>query len=313
MPDGSELENITSVLITGGSGLIGKYLTSRLLSEGYKVSHLSRKPGSEGKVRSFHWDPEKGIIDPAALTGVDCIVHLAGANLGEKRWTKKRKREIIDSRVESARLLFHEIQYQKTGVKAFISASAVGIYGAVTTGKVFTETDIAASDFTGEVCRKWEEAADMFASAGIRTVKLRTPPVMERNDSALTKMLIPAKFGFLVKTKGSQYMPWIHVSDITGIYMKAVTDATMKGVYNAVAPEHVTHQEFMKTLGAILHKPVIPMPFAESVLKAVFGEMADIILEGSRVSDEKIISAGYNFRFDTLKDALSDIFNHASK
>jgi uncharacterized protein (TIGR01777 family) len=310
MSESKHENNITSVLITGGSGSIGKHLTGRLLKEGYKVSHLTRKPTQVPNVKSFLWDPSNGIIDPYSLTGIDCIIHLAGANLGDRRWTEKRKSEIIGSRVESARLLFREVMESKIKLKAFITASATGIYGAVTSEKIFSETDTPGSDFTGEVCRKWEEAADMFSDAGIRTVKIRTAPVLERNDSAISKMLIPARFGFLVMTKGSQYMPWIHINDACNIYLRAVRDTSMNGAYNAVAPQHVTHKDFMLAFGKVLDKPVIPMPLPELTMRTVFGEMSDMILKGSRVSDEKILATGYRFEYGTVEEALAEIFSH---
>jgi uncharacterized protein (TIGR01777 family) len=173
-------EQHLSVLITGGSGLIGKHLTSSLLAEGYRVSYLSRKPLIGGQVRSFLWDPENRSVDPEAFTGIDFIVHLAGANIGEKRWTKSRKREILESRVKSAGLLFNTIQSKGICLKGFISASASGIYGSNTSLKIFNEPDPAADDFLGSVCKSWEESADLFCNAGIRTVKIRTGVVLEK-------------------------------------------------------------------------------------------------------------------------------------
>jgi hypothetical protein len=306
--------NYSSVLITGGSGLIGKYLTSSLLEKGYRVSHLSRKATRGENVKSFVWDPEKNIVDPAAFKDIDFIVHLAGANIGEKRWTEKRKKEILDSRVHSAGFLFETVQKLGISLKAYISASASGIYGSVTSERIFSETDPPAGDFLGTVCKSWEESADLFADKGIRTVKIRTAVVLEKSDSALSKLMMPAKFGFLVQTgSGKQYMPWIHINDLINIYVKAIEDPLMSGAYNAVAPQHVTHKEFMKALGAKMKKPVLPIPVPEFVLRTFLGEMSDVVLKGSRISDRKIISSGYNFNFGTLEEALSQILIRVSK
>jgi len=295
----------SSVLITGGSGLVGRYLTSSLLNKGYKVSLLSRKANQFGKVRVFRWDPEKGILDPLALEGIDYIVHLAGANIGEKRWTTKRKEEIVNSRVDSARLLFKTVSDHGIKLKGFISASAAGYYGSVTSEKIFNENDLPSNDFLGTTCRLWEEAADQFLRLKIRTVKIRTSVVLEKSDSALSKMMMPAKFGFLVQTgTGRQYMPWIHITDLCNIYVKAIEDENMNGSFNACSPRHVTHKEFIKTLARVMGKPVFPVSVPDFVLKAALGEMSDVVIKGSRISSEKIISAGYEFSNPELTAAL---------
>jgi uncharacterized protein len=304
----TNLQKNLSVLITGGSGLIGKYLTSSLLDAGYNVSHLSRNGNQSGKVRVFMWDPEKRMINPEAFEGIDFIIHLAGANIGEKRWTGKRKEEIIKSRVDSAGLLIKTIVDNRIPLKAFISASATGIYGSETTARIFNENDPPAADFLGSVCKQWEEAADLFDNSGIRTVKIRSAVVLEKNDSALSKLMKPGKFGFLIQTgTGLQYMPWIHITDLCGIYLKAIEDSSMKGEYNAVAPQHITHSEFMHVLAKVMKLSVLPVPIPGFVLRVILGEMSDMILKGSRVSSEKIMKTGYTFHFSNLEDALNNI------
>jgi uncharacterized protein (TIGR01777 family) len=299
-----------SVLITGGSGLVGRYLTSALLSEGYNVSHLSRNANQFGKVRVHRWDPEKGILDPIAFWGVDYIIHLAGANIGEKRWTKRRRDEIIKSRIESVKLLHKVITANHISLKAFISASAIGYYGSVSSDRIFNEDDPSANDFLGKTCRQWEEGADHFQNSGIRTVKIRTAVVLEKSDSALSKMMMPAKFGFLVQTgNGKQFMPWIHIADLCGIYLKALKDFNMTGPYNAVSPQHVTHKEFIITLAKVMNKPVFPFPVPGFILRAALGLMSDVVLKGSRVSSGKIENAGYSFKFSNLHDALNEAIN----
>jgi uncharacterized protein len=298
----------TSVLISGGRGLVGKYLTSALLSKGYKVSHLSRMAHESGKVRVSIWDPDKSMIDPQIFEGVDIIIHLAGANLGEKRWTKKRKKEIVTSRVDSSRLLYNVINDNNIPIKAYISASATGYYGSVTTDKIFKEEDTPASDFLGTTCKMWEESADLFGNSGIRTVKIRTAVVLEKSDSALSKLMKPARFGFLVNIgNGCQYMPWIHITDLCNIYLKAIADTEMNGAYNAVSPQHVTGREFIQTLATVMKKHVFPVQVPAFVLKLALGEMSDLIIKGSRVSSDKIINSGYSFIFSNLQDALSDV------
>jgi uncharacterized protein len=298
----------SSILITGGTGLIGKYLTSVLLSEGYKVCHLSRNAGQSGNIRVFEWNPEQNIADPSAFDGIDCIIHLAGANIGEKRWTENRRKEIVKSRVDSARLLFNIVSNNRIPLKTFISASAAGYYGSVTSDIIHSEEDMPGTDFLGTTCKKWEDAADLFADKGIRTVKIRTAVVLEKNDSALSKLMLPARFGFLVQTgNGRQYMPWIHIIDLCNIYLKAIRDENMSGPYNAVSPQHTTHKEFIRTLAREMNCPVFPVHVPEFVLRIILGNMSDVILKGSRVSSVKTETAGYIFRYPVLEEALKNI------
>ncbi|HRT89977.1 MAG TPA: TIGR01777 family oxidoreductase [Bacteroidales bacterium] len=298
------------VMITGGSGLVGRYLTSALLSEGCRVSHLSRQENQFGKVRVFRWNPELGILDEESLAGVDYIVHLAGANIGEKRWSENRKREIISSRVNTANLLFKTVSENNIRLKAFISASAIGYYGLTSSEHIYTESDPPGSDFLAETCVLWEKSAGQFATIGTRTVMIRTAVVLEKSDSALSRLLIPARFGiFPVLGGGSQYMPWIHIKDLCGIYLKAIKNENMSGVFNAVAPEHITHRRFMETLAGAMGKRRFHPPVPGFLLRLGMGKMADVILSGSRVSSEKIISEGYSFAFPGIRAALENLLN----
>jgi uncharacterized protein (TIGR01777 family) len=301
-------EKAPSALITGGSGLIGRYLTSLLLAEGYKVSHLSRQTNSFGKVRVFRWDPVKDYLDPGVLEGIDYLIHLSGANIGEKRWSESRKKEIISSRVDSANLLFRSVAQNNFKLKAFITASAVGYYGSLTSEKIFTEDDPASDDFLGTTTRLWEEAASMFEKNGIRTVRIRTGIVLEKNDSALRKLMAPARAGLVVRTgSGRQYFPWIHIEDLCNIYLKAIRDEKMSGAYNAVAPQHISHDEFIRIMANLMKRPVILPPVNGWLIKLVLGEMAGVVLNGSRVSCERIQRAGFDFRFSSAEDALRNI------
>jgi hypothetical protein len=259
-------------------------------------------------VRVYRWDPVQGILDPQALDRVDYIIHLAGANIGEKRWSEKRRKEIVSSRVDSALLLHRIVSENNILLKAFISASAVGYYGSVTTEKIYTEQDQPANDFLASTCRQWEQAADAFEKSGIRTVKIRTTMVLEKSGIALKTLMMPAKFGFLIRLgSGRQYMPWIHINDLCGIYLKAIEDQNLTGAVNAVSPQHVSHDEFIKALSSEMQKPVFPVNVPSFFLSSVLGEMSNIVLFGSRISSEKIIAAGYLFTFDNLQNALNDI------
>ncbi len=210
--------------------------------------------------------------------------------------------------VGSSRLLYKIISENNFPVKAFISASAAGYYGSVTCEKIFSENDPPATDFLGSVCSQWEEPAEQFKENGIRSVIIRTAVVLEKTDSALSKLMMPGKYGFLVQAgSGRQYMPWIHINDLCNIYLKAISDSEMNGAYNAVSPQHVTHSEFMKTLAHVMKGKFIFPPVPGFILKTVLGEMSDVILKGSRVSSEKVRNSGYTFRYDNLKEALQNV------
>ncbi len=185
-----------NILITGGTGLIGRHLSNRLRESGYNVSLLSRRPINDAGFRVYKWDPDSGVIDPEAISVADYIIHLAGAGPGDSRWTEKRKKEILDSRIKSPRLILDKLKETGKRPEAFISASATGYYGSGTSERILAETDDPGTDFTGEVCRRWEEAAGNIESLGIRTVILRTGIVLSKSSGALQRMALPAKFKY---------------------------------------------------------------------------------------------------------------------
>ncbi len=298
-----------TVLITGASGLIGNHLTSLLIKKGYHVIHLSRSKPENSNITTFLWDIKKQTIDEHALQEADHLIHLAGAGIADKKWTGSRKKEIIDSRVQSIHLLFKTIQKNNKRLKTFISASGVGIYGAITSEKVFYENDPPAEDFLGITCKQWEGAAETIAKLEIRTVKIRTGVVLAEKGGALERIAKPVKlFCGAALGSGNQYVPWIHIDDICRIYLKAIEDESMHGAYNACAPEHVTNKSLTKEIAQVLHKPLVLPNIPAFLLRLFFGEMAKIVLEGSRVSCKKIEQKGFLFKYDTLNKALVNLF-----
>lgn len=286
---------------------MGKHLIQKLKEKGYRVTILSRNR-SDSTEKVYLWDVEKKEIEKEAIESADYVIHLAGANIGEEAWTNERKKQIIDSRVQTAKLILEKSKEFKNHIKAFISASATGYYGAITSDRIFTESDPPATDFLGETCRLWENAADKFSELGIRVVKIRTGLVLSESGGALEKMVGPAKLGFgSAIGSGVQYMPWIHMDDLCGIYIKAIEDDQMAGAYNSAAPEHTTNKEFNKTLAKVLQKPFWFPNVPAVIMKMLFGKMSVILLKGSRVSSEKITKAGYKFKFPVLRAALSDL------
>lgn len=298
------------VLITGGSGLIGTVLSEMLQASGHQVSLMSRSVITGTRLPVYTWNLDKAEIPVEALENTDCIIHLAGTNIGKKRWTVKRRQEILDSRISPVRLLFKRIKEHKIRLKSFISSSAIGFYGLNTTEKIYTETDPPASDFLGQVCNQWEQAALQFEELGIRTVQLRTGVVLTSQGGALSRMLSPVKLGLgSALGSGRQYLPWIHMDDLCRIYIKAMEDQTMHGAYNAVAPEFVTNKVFMQTLARVLRKPFWLPKVPGAALKILFGKMGDLVLEGSRVSSDKIEAAGFEFRFPLHEMALRELLD----
>ncbi len=297
-----------TILITGGTGLIGSHLCSKLTEKGYHVAVLSRNPVHHAKYPVYYWNVKRNIIEQQALENAVCIIHLAGVNIGGKRWSKKRKEEILNSRVQSAQLIFDHIKKIKNKPRVFISASATGYYGAVTSEEIFHENDPPAGDFLGETCRQWEQAADLFKKAGMRTVKIRTGIVLAKNGGALGKILYPLKIGLsVIPGNGRQLLPWVHINDLCNMYIKAIEDLNMKGVYNAVAPDFKTYNEFMQTATRMHGKKSFSLHIPAIFMKILFGEMACMLLKGSRISSDKIVKAGYHFVFPDLVKAFKNI------
>jgi uncharacterized protein (TIGR01777 family) len=301
---------LKKVLITGGSGFIGRSLGKRLSEKGYEVAILSRsgKKGDEAAI--YHWDPEKDQMDEEALQGSRFIVNLAGANIGGKRWTPKRKQEIADSRVRSGELIFDRIRKLDRKPLAFITASATGYYGARTTEEVYTETSPPFDDFLGQTCSLWEQTADLFSDIGIRTVKIRTGIVLSGQGGILSRIEPFFRMGLgAAPGDGNQYIPWIHLEDLCNIYLHAIENERVTGACNAVAPEHTTFREFARKLAGSMNAkiriPNIPAP----LVKLVLGRMSDMILYGSRVSSGRIEAAGYSFVFPDLDSALKEIYS----
>lgn len=295
------------VLITGASGLIGSALSKFLYKNNIEVVKLSRSKKKDSK-NNFTWDIESGFIEKKALENTDHIIHLAGAGIGDKRWTPNRKKEIINSRVKSAELLYNEISKLDKKPVTFISASAVGYYGAKTLDTIFTEKDPPANDFQGNVCSLWEESSKQFDNLGIRTVQLRFGVVLSPNNGALRKMSIPIKFGIgSPYGNGRQYIPWIHIYDVINLILFCMNNEKIKGVYNSVSPSYVTNEKFLKLIAKVLNRPFIMPNIPAFLLKIILGRMSEVVLEGSRISSDKIIDAGYEFRSTELETALSDL------
>lgn len=298
-----------NVLITGGTGVIGSRLTPMLQEKGYEVSHLSRSRKGDEAVKTYVWDIQKHEIEPEALQQADYIIHLAGASLADQRWTESRKKIIIKSRTDSARLLHDSIaQLGNHNIKAFVSASGISVYGSDTGSTEMFENSPKSNEFIAEVVKQWEASVDEIKRLNIRTVKLRTGIVLSMKGGALAKIVQPIKLGVGAPLgSGEQYMSWIHIDDICRMYIYALENEEMEGVYNAVAPRPITNAELTQTAAKILHKPLFVPKVPAFALRLVFGEMASIVLGGNKVSGQKIQETGFDFKYKRIDAALTDL------
>lgn len=297
-----------NVLITGGTGFVGRHLTDLLVANGFSVSILSRsKRANTENIFYYTWDVEKQFIEEEAIQKADYVIHLAGANIGEKRWTNKRKEEIVSSRELSAQLIYNSLLKYNKSIEAFVSASAVGIYGAMNGRAICNEEMQAANDFLGLTCQKWEAAANQFEKLGIRTVKIRTGLVLGKEEGFLKKLIpiFKLRLGSALGT-GKQYMPWIHIDDLCGIYLEALRNSAMSGAYNAAITDDTTNESFSKVL-AKAYGYTIWLPNVPSILiKIALGEMSKLVLTGRRISNVKIKQLGFKFKYENLEAAIKD-------
>ena len=294
---------MSKILVTGGSGFIGSELCKQLTSKGYQIAILSRKKKSI-PIKQFIWDIDRAWIDPKAIEFADAIIHLAGENISSKRWTKKQKRIILESRTRSTELLYSAIKTSSSKPKLIISASAVGYYGNRTSEEIFTEDYPRGTDFLSKTVYKWENSMSSFEEFNIRTVIFRMGAVMSPNGGALKKMLLPVKFGVATPVgSGNQYIPWISLNDLSGLFLFAIENEKLKGIFNAVNPLHLTNRELMAQIASIKHKPFIPIGVPPIILKLIYGKMSSVFLQGSRVSSTRIIKSGFSF-----SDGIRDVF-----
>ena len=294
-----------NVLLTGSHGLIGSALMPFLRSGGHQLRRLLRTESRESDTTS--WDPVNGTFARGALDGIEAVVHLAGEGIASGRWTEGRKMSIRDSRVVGTRNLCEALAVLDTPPSVLVAASAIGFYGD-RSDELLDESVLPGSGFLPDVCQAWEEAVAPAHARGIRVVNLRTGIVLSPQGGALAQMLTPFKLGVGgVLGSGNQYMSWIAIDDMLGVVLHALTDTSVRGPVNTVAPRAVTNYEFTKTLGKVLHRPtVFPVPaFAVNLL---FGEMGDALLLGStRVTPTCLKETGFEFAYRDLEGALRHV------
>jgi uncharacterized protein len=299
---------MSTIVITGGNGLIGRHITRLLLQKGHRVFHLGRTIRQIEGVQSFSWDLKNKLIDAGCLEQADHIIHLAGTGIADERWTVNRKNEIINSRVETANLIFDYLSKNKNNVRSFISASATGIYGN-RGNDLLTEESVTAHDFLATTCKLWEKAASRFEEQNKRVVKLRLGVVLDKEGGALPKLAQPMKF-FIhpILGNGNQIYSWVHINDVARAFIFAVENEKMNGVYNIAAPNPVDYKTFSLALAKALHKITLTVPAPKFLLNIMLGEMASTVTGSANVSSEKIRKAGFVFEFEKLEDALKNIY-----
>lgn len=295
-----------NVLITGGTGLIGKKLVQKLRERNHNARVLTRKKTNNPD--EFYWNTDEKFIDPKAFENLDSIIHLAGANISQK-WTAEYKKELFSSRIDTANLLKDYCLRQNVRLKSFISASGINYYGTFTSDDILKESDgILKQDFLAKLCDEWENAAESFSDISHRTVCLRTAMVLAKNGGAfpMLKKTIDFNIGSAVGS-GNQWMNWIHEDDLVNMYIFVLENPEIEGKFNAVTDQIPTNENFMKALAKTSGKLFIPINVPSFVMKMAFGEMSSIILEGTRASNKKIKSLGFDFKFSTPEQAFEDL------
>jgi uncharacterized protein (TIGR01777 family) len=298
------------ILISGASGLVGTALTDALRAGGDTVAHFVR-PGKTPRAGDVRWDPAAASVDLAPLEGVDAVVHLSGAGIGQGRWTAERKRILRSSRVDTTRLLVDSFARLRQKPRVFLTASAVGYYGD-RGDEILTEASHPGTDFLALLARDWEAEALRAESSAIRTVLLRFGVLLSTKGGALVRMLTPFRLGLGGRLgSGKQWMSWLALEDAVAIIRATIADAQFRGPMNVVAPNPVQNAEFTRVLARVLHRPAI-FPAPAFALRAALGEMADALLLGSqRARPERLLAAGYAFRFENLEPALRGILTSA--
>ena len=304
---------MAKVLITGGSGLLGKAISNILLKNNYEVVWLSREVDTHTTlnaqtIKKYKWDVEKQFIDDAAFENVEHIIHLAGAGIADKKWTDAYKKEIINSRVKSSELLFNYITKLNVPIKTFVGASAVGYYGAIQSDKLITEDEKPYTDFLAQACIAWEHSYKPIMDKGIRTPIIRIGVILSTNGGAYKKMLPPFKFNLGSSIgSGKQYLPWIHINDVANIFVHVLQNSNLNQTYNAVATELVTMDTFTSQLAKSIHRLKFLPKVPTFILKLVMGESHLMVTEGLKISNQKIKIEGFKFEFETLNAALKDL------
>lgn len=297
------------ILITGATGLIGKKLTSDLLSKGYSVNYLTTRNSqikSSDKINGYYWNPEKEIIDLECFKNVDTIINLAGSNIA-KRWSRSNKLQILKSRTQSLNLLKDSILKNNINIKKIISASAIGIYPS-SLDRAYTENDnLISSSFLGKVVSEWELAVNSFNDLKIEIAIVRIGLVLSKDGGILSKSLFPIKFGVgSFFGSGMQWQSWIHIQDISNIFCHILKN-DLVGIFNGTSPNPITNKEFTIKLSKFLNRPLIFPNLPKWLMSLILGEMHIIIFESQNITCNRLSQTKFNFKFDNFDHAIADL------
>ena len=304
---------MANFLITGGTGMVGSALTKQLIQSGHEVVILTRRArrSDHPLIQYKSWDPSQNQLDETAIRTADYIVHLAGANVAEKRWTVNRKQEILESRVRSGEFLVESLKKIPNRVKAVLGASAQGWYGAdplIPNPNPFVETDPAHLDFLGSTCQSWEQSLQPLSSMGIRLIQLRIGIVLSTSGGALAEFIKPVRLGISpILGNGKQVISWIHLDDLTRLIEWTLLNESVSGIYNAAAPNPVSNRSLMRVLSRAYRRPFMPVPVPAFFLQLILGEMSIEVLKSTTMSVAKIQQAGFSFQFPHIEEALNDL------
>jgi uncharacterized protein (TIGR01777 family) len=303
---------MATVLITGGTGMIGTALTKALVAKRYHVIILTRrirKHPAEKNISYAEWNVEQQTIDEEAIKAADYIIHLAGANVADGRWTETRKKEIIDSRVKSGELIVKSLKEISNKVKAVISAAGIGYYGPdKTPGKAFSENDHHYNDFLATVVKQWEEAIRPVVNLGKRLVIYRTGIVLSNEGGAYLEFKKPMRFRVAtILGNGKQIVSWIHIDDLIRLYIEAIENENFKGVYNAVAPTPVSNEVLIHAIVKASGKKFAVMHVPSFALNLALGEMSVEVLKSTTVSSGRLQQTGFNFLFNDIDSATAEL------
>ncbi len=299
---------MNKIVITGGTGTLGSDLAKTLQSKGYEVVILSRSPEKVKDFKAYRWDVDSNSIDKDAIESGDIVVHLAGESVAGSAWSPERKKRILESRTKSTILIANHLKQNNIKLKKYIGASAIGFYGFEPSSLVFREDSEAGKDFLAKVCVEWEKSHSEIENCDFENSIVRIGVVFDKNEGALAEMVKPFKImaGAALGT-GKQIVPWIHLKDVTGIFVHLIENPQIVGVFNAVAPDFSDNMKITKLIGKVLKKPVLPINVPAFALKLALGEQANLALLGNKISAEKIINTGYKFSFEDPENALFDL------
>ncbi len=292
-------------ILIAGSGLIGLHLAELLLLKGYNVAVLSRTKKNMAGVKTFNWDTDSGSIDTCAIKDADAIINLAGEGIADKRWTAKRKQQLLNSRIKSTALLYQTLKKTSHNVHTFINASAIGIYKPG--NELLFESSTHGNDFLASICNQWETEALKMQSINIRTVIFRIGLVMSKKGGMLKEMLLPGKFFIApVLGNGSQWQSWIHINDLCSMIVFALENKNICGIYNAVAPQPVSNINLVRAIQSAVKNITFKIPVPAFALKMVLGKRTQMLLASHKVSCKKITDEGFKFQFQNSSDAIFD-------